>query len=252
MDDRQAGNMDGMRASRQRNARQSGDRLAGDGSAARGAPGAVPAAPLDSLRWDAVRRLHETAARGVSESLAQQIHHAVNVRLADLSTVSTARFLLSRRAPTCFAVIAAQPLDCRVLLEIEPAALYALFDWMLGGGREASYPPGRPMTEIEMMMAENIVRWIAAPYAAAWEHVLSLELSLERLEHNPLRLRHFPALVPMVLARWSVRIDSAVGQLLLAVPLSAIALMADKLVGSANTPRLMIPQDGIPDIEPAV
>ncbi|MFO0916581.1 MAG: hypothetical protein U0795_26735 [Pirellulales bacterium] len=186
-------------------------------------------ASLEGAELDALRRLHDQFARRWSQRLTGEIHEPVRVDLQSLQTGTYAELALGVPVPTCLALLQAVPLGTRVVLEFGPSILYPLFDWMLGGGPEPSPPPARPMTEIETVLAERLIGSWCEEYAEVWRHVLSLELRVERFEHNPLRVRPLPPSAPLMLAIWDVEVPGATGSVTCGIPWSAMLPMSHKL-----------------------
>lgn len=193
--------------------------------------------PLDDGEREALWRVHEHFARRWAVDLCAQLQTGVEVRLVELRTATYAELALASSLPACLATLSAMPLATPALLWMEPMVLYPFFDWLLGGGAEPTPIPARPMTEIETILAERFVRSWCDRYVEVWQHVLSLELRLERFEHNPLRIRPLPPAAPLMLAEWELRLGRARGAISWGIPWTSMLPLAHKLTANAVSDR---------------
>jgi flagellar motor switch protein FliM len=189
---------------------------------------------LEPGQLEVLGRLHEHFARRWAHQLSADIQHPLEVTFKSLETSTYAELALANSPPCCFATLTAVPLATRVIWKVDPSILYPLFDWLLGGGSEPSPIPVRPMTEIEMLLAERIVTTWCDQYAEVWQHVLSLELRVERFEHNPLRSRPLPPLAPLMLVTWEIRLAGSRGDVTWGIPWTAMLPLTHKLTSGTG------------------
>ncbi len=182
----------------------------------------------------ALRELHELFAIQFERSLGQQLQDKVQIRLADVAAQTYAHFVFGRPIPTCFAVIKASPIDATFILDLSPKILFPLLDRMLGSTEPAA-PEQRPLTEIETRLVSRIVRDFLADYHTSWEHILSLDLRIDRFEHNPQQVRLFSGSEPTLFVRFEVRTGASHGYLDLCVPARAIQRMSSRLAAARQT-----------------
>jgi len=190
--------------------------------------GTIPDAQLRALGL-----LHEDVARGLADDLSRQLHRAVDVRLAEIGQQAYSEFIFSRDQPSCLQVVRAAPLRGSWLLEIELPIFYPIIDCLLGGGKYLDSAPRRAPTEIELRLISRIVDALLGQLRRAWEHVLILELAVERVEANPQKLRIVPPGDPVVVLGLETTIGPARGMLNLCLPCRLIDKIASKLTAEA-------------------
>jgi flagellar motor switch protein FliM len=130
-------------------------------------------------------------------------------------------------------VLQAAPIDAVLVLDLEPRILFALLDMMLGS-RSPSPPERRPLTEIETRLAARLIRLCLEAYREAWEHVLTLDLQIERFEHNPQQARTMRGSEQTLIVDFEICAGKERGHLNLCVPTKAIEKMTSRLTAFAE------------------
>jgi flagellar motor switch protein FliM len=163
----------------------------------------------------------------------------VSMRVSGLESMAFKEFPFALANPTCLCIVRAQPLDDQLLIEIPPHILFPIIDRLLGGRVESGPIPQRPLTEIEQRLASRIMSWFLDELAQCWQSVAAMEFSVDRFEHNPLRLRLLPPSEPLVVVRLEIDLPSASGTINLGIPQRCLNAMGDTLVqrsGETNWP----------------
>src|SRR6187431_3677646 len=133
----------------------------------------------------ALQSLHEGFGRNFGAALSALLRTIVEVKLTSVDQLTYSEFVFSLENPTCFNLLRADPLEGNLILDINPSILYPIIDRLLGGGRESGPLARRPLTEIELRLVTRITNLFLAELRHAWENVLELTLSVERVESNP-------------------------------------------------------------------
>ena len=183
---------------------------------------------LSEEAFDALRDLHEMVASDFQVGLASLLKHDASVNLAQLELGSYSHFVFGRPIPTCFVLLSVAPLQSTFAIHVCPQILYTILDRMLGSP-EPVQPSPRPLTEIETRLASRVIRLFLDKYQQNWEHVLSLQVNVQRFVHNPLQLRVMPGSEPTLMASFETRVGKSLGFFELCVPLQAMQRMADRL-----------------------
>jgi flagellar motor switch protein FliM len=173
-----------------------------------------------------LRTLHEGLVDDFAAALSDLLRCPVDVRLAGVDQLAYGQFVGSVDTPACFNVLKAEPLDDRLMLDVEPAILYPMIDRLLGG-RGDEPPPGRPLGDIELPLAARIVRLFLGQLQAAWKSVLNLKFDILQVESNPRLLRVLPSDEMVVVVGFQLTIGELSGMMRLCLPCRAMQRMGE-------------------------
>src|SRR5207247_10340675 len=129
--------------------------------------------------------LHACFVRNFGASLSPLLRSIVEVKLTSVVQLTYGEFVFSLENPTCFNLLRAEPLEGNLILDINQSILYPIIDRLLGGGKDAGPISRRPLTEIELRLVGRITGLFLQELKHAWEGVLPLKLSVDRVESNP-------------------------------------------------------------------
>src|SRR6476619_5676065 len=133
----------------------------------------------------ALQTLHEGFGRNFGAALSALLRSMVEVKLTSVDQLTYSEFVFSLETPTCFNILRAEPLEGHLILDINPSILYPIIDRLLGGGKDGNNVNRRPLTEIETRLMSKITTLFLREMAHAWDAVLPLKLSVDRVESNP-------------------------------------------------------------------
>jgi len=120
-----------------------------------------------------------------------------------------------------------------LILDLNPSVLYPIIDRLLGGGKQASPPARRPLTEIELRLVARITALVMIELRRAWENILNLELSVERVESNPQLVQIVPPNEVVILISFELTIGEVRGMMNLCIPFNAIERFSGKLTSNS-------------------
>mgnify|MGYP000361133022 CR=1 FL=1 len=180
----------------------------------------------------ALQTLHEGFSRNFAASLSGLIRSMVEVKLTSVDQLTYSEFVFSLENPTCFNVLRAAPLEGNIILDINPSVIYPILDRLLGG-RDGSPPLRRPLTEIELRLVSRMTALFIAELRRAWENVMALEITVERVESNPQLVSIVPPNEVIVLISFELTIGQLRGMVNLCIPYNAIERISSRL--TANT-----------------
>jgi flagellar motor switch protein FliM len=183
-----------------------------------------------------LQALHEDLARDFGAALSTLLRTPVDVTFTGIEQVTYGQFAYNIETPACFYLLQAEPLNERLMLDIEPVILHSLIDRLLGGGGEEEPPPRRPLTEIELCVAARVVCLFLQECVRSWKKVLDLRLDVLQVESNPRLLRLLPADESVLLAGFEVVIGRLRGMMRYCLPCRAIERIGDKLLPEKPTP----------------
>ena len=181
----------------------------------------------------ALQTMHEGFGRNFGAALSALLRTIVDVKLTSVDQLTYSEFVFSLENPTCFNLIDAEPLEGQLILDINPSILFPIIDRLLGGTTAGDPPARRPLTEIELRLVSRITSLFLKEMQHAWENVLQLDLSVDRVESNPQLVQIIPANEVVILVSFELTVGDTHGMVNLCIPFNSIERISHKL--SANS-----------------
>lgn len=181
----------------------------------------------------ALQTMHEGFGRNFGAALSALLRTLVDVQLTSVDQLTYSEFVFSLENPTCFNLINAEELEGQLILDINPSLLFPMIDRLLGGGSDSTTTVRRPLTEIELRLVGRLTSLFLDEMRHAWENVLELNLSVDRVESNPQLVQIVPPNEVVVLISFELTIGEVRGMMNLCIPFNTIERIAPKL--SANS-----------------
>jgi len=177
----------------------------------------------------ALQTMHEGFGRNFGAAISALLRTMVDVKLTSVDQLTYSEFVFSLENPTCFNLVNASPLEGQLILDINPSILFPIIDRLLGGSTTAAAPARRPLTEIELRLVTRITDLFLAEMQHAWENVLLLDLSVERVESNPQLVQIIPANEVVILVSFELTVGETRGMVNLCIPFNSIERISHKL-----------------------
>jgi len=187
---------------------------------------------LGSEQIAGLRSIHEAFSRSLGTALSVMLRSAVEVKLASVEQVTYSEFSFRLENPTCFQLLRAAPLEGSLMLDMSPAIVYPMIDRMLGGGCEPAGIARRPLTEIELRLVARVTALLLQELQSAWQNVVKLELSIQRVESNPQLVDTGPPNEAVVLITLELRIKDSRGAIKLCIPRMSLDAVSGRLAGA--------------------
>lgn len=203
-------------------------------------PAAEANGPLTINECHGFTELHNEFSTTLMEVFGKLGACDVRCRLRDAIRGTYGQFVFSQTIPTCCAVIRAEPIHTEFFLAIQPSILYPLLDSMCGTTSKEP-PPQRPMTEIEAVLAKRMMRQILHSYSQTFERALSLELVIDRLQHNAQQLKGLSGGEPVFHVTYDVICGSDYGRVTICLPWLGTQQIREQLAATttnANRPAM--------------
>lgn len=180
-----------------------------------------------------LQTMHEGFGRNFGASLSALLRTMVEVKLTSVDQLTYSEFVFSLENPTCFNLIKAEPLEGRLILDINPSILFPIIDRLLGGTTASTTPTRRPLTEIELRLVGRITSLFLQEMRHAWENVLKLDLTVDRVESNPQLVQIIPANEVIVLISFELTVGDTRGMMNLCIPFNTIERISGKLTANS-------------------
>ncbi len=181
----------------------------------------------DQMR--ALENLHDGFARNFGASLSGFLRTIIEVKVASIEQMTFSEFTHSLPNPTCFNLLAAEPLDGNMCLEISPLIIYPVIDRLLGGSNADLFIPQRPLTAIELRLVNKILDRAMAALKDAWGNVLPLTFKLLETESNPQLVQIVPPNEVVVVVGFELKMGGRAGTMSLCIPYNVIEPVIEKL-----------------------
>src|SRR5262245_58471181 len=177
----------------------------------------------------ALQTLHDSFARNFGAALSGLLRSIVEVKLTSVDQLTYSEFVFSLENPTCFNLLKAEPLEGHLILDINPSIVFPIIDRLLGGGLDTAPPLRRPLTEIELRLVTRLTGLFLEEFRRAWDNVLDLRLSVQRVESNPQLVQVVPPGEVVVLVSFEITLGEARGMMNLCIPFNSIERIGQKL-----------------------
>jgi flagellar motor switch protein FliM len=130
-----------------------------------------------------VRGLYEDFARYLSARLSLHLRMDLGLTLAQLTTVSYAKFTDGLPNPTHLSLFRLDPLAGVGILDLNPRLALTIADRMLGGRGQAA-KTDRHLTEIEIALVEDVIVIVLEEWCAQWKAELEIRPAIIGHENN--------------------------------------------------------------------
>ncbi|GEN55787.1 flagellar motor switch protein FliM [Halolactibacillus alkaliphilus] len=129
-------------------------------------------------------RIHENYARMLTTYFSAQLRNYVHISVASVDQIPYEEFIRSIPTMTVLNIFSMEPLNGRIIFEINPNVAYAMLDRILGG-RGTSLNKIENLTEIESTIMSNLFEKSLDNLQEAWSSVIEIDPMLEEFEVNP-------------------------------------------------------------------
>src|SRR5699024_3020546 len=136
----------------------------------------------DQIR--SISRIHENYARLLTTFFSGQLRTYVNINVASVDQIPYEEFIRSIPNMTILNIYSVEPLEGRVLMEVNPNIAYALLDRLLGG-KGSSINTIDSLTEIDTMLMSQLFEKSVVNLQEAWASIEEIDPILEDFEVNP-------------------------------------------------------------------
>ena len=164
-----------------------------------------------------ISRIHENFARLLTTFFSGKLRTYVNITVASVDQVPYEEFIRSIPKSTILNVYSVEPLEGRLLMEVNPNIAYAMMDRTLGGTGtgEANL---ENLTEIETVIMTQLFDNSIVNLKEAWETIMDIDPVLEELETNPQFLQMVSPNETVVVVSFNTQIGEISGMINICIP----------------------------------
>lgn len=178
--------------------------------------------PVSKDQMRGLEVLHETFARNLASVLSGRLRHIVELRLETIDQLTYSEFTLSLPNPTCYNVLAGEPLAGNLVLEIHPEIVFPLLELLMGAAEVSPQVPERALTELETPIVRDMIDRALDQLDRVWAPVQPLKFRVVSTESNPQIVQLHGANEPVVLLTFQIAIGDHTGRMNLCYPFVAI------------------------------
>ncbi len=211
----------------------------GKPNASRRGPGRPPTpVPYNFRRPDkfskdhirSIQSIQDTFSRFAANFLSAKTRSAVHVELEHLEQSTLGEYLDQLPQPTVLYVAELEPLVGRVVIQVDLALALSVIDRMLGGpGFSGQERATGAVTEIEMLLLQDIGAGIFAELTSAWEQVEKLTAVHPEVALSPMQVQGLlPSEVALVIYH-DVRLFNEQGKISICLPASTLEPVMPRL-----------------------
>lgn len=162
-------------------------------------------------------RIHENFARYLTTYFSAQLRTFVQINVVDVEQLPYDEFIRSIPKMTILNIFEAEPLEGRMVLEVNPNVAYAMLDRLLGGPGNAPIKMNT-LTEIETNVMEKVFARAFDSLQEAWKTIIDINPRLEALETNPQFMQIVSPNETIALISFSTKIGETTGMINLCIP----------------------------------
>lgn len=162
-------------------------------------------------------RIHENFARYLTTYFSAQLRTFVQINVVDVEQLPYDEFIRSIPKMTLLNIFEADPLEGRMVLEVNPNVAYTMLDRLLGGPGNAPSKMNA-LTEIETIVMEKVFAGAFESLQEAWKTVIDINPRLEALETNPQFMQIVSPNETIALISFSTKIGDTTGMINLCIP----------------------------------
>ncbi|KPU28208.1 flagellar motor switch protein FliM [Caloranaerobacter sp. TR13] len=172
--------------------------------------------------------IHDKLARLLQTFLSGYLRASVNVEVLTIDQYVFSEFSNAISNPAFLSIINFNPLSGQVILDISPNIAYAVIDRLLGGNG-SNIDLNRSFTEIELVLLKQVFYRIRDIITQAWENILELKPSLEKIETNSQFIQIVSPSETIVLITLNIKIGETEGMANICIPHLTIEPILNKL-----------------------
>ncbi|MBM7552741.1 flagellar motor switch protein FliM [Thalassobacillus pellis] len=169
----------------------------------------------DQIR--SLARIHENFARLLTTYFSAKLRTYVHISVATVDQVPYEEFIRSIPKMTILNIYSLEPLQGRILFEINPNIAYAMMDRVLGG-RGTSFNKVENLTEIETTIMSQLFEQAVENLRDAWTSIEDIDPILEEFEVNPQFLQMVSPNETVVVISLNTTIGESSGMINICIP----------------------------------
>jgi len=164
-----------------------------------------------------ITRIHENYARLLTTFFSAQLRTYVDISVASVDQIPYEEFIRSIPTITVLNIYSVEPLDGRIVLEVNPNIAYTLLDRLLGG-KGSTVSNVDNLTEIETLLMSQLFEKSIGTLKEAWSSITEINPILEEFEVNPQFLQLVSPNETVVVVSLNTKVGETSGMINICIP----------------------------------
>jgi len=169
----------------------------------------------DQIR--SIARIHENLARILTTFFSAQLRSYVDISVASVDQIPYEEFIRSIPRMTILNLYSLEPLEGRIVMEVNPNIAFGLLDRLLGGKSNVVSKVDN-LTEIETLLLSQLFEKATDSLQEAWSSIVEIDPYLEELEVNPQFLQMVSPNETVVVVSLNTEVGDASGMINICIP----------------------------------
>ena len=182
------------------------------------------------LKMPALEFINDSFLRAMRGSLTNSLRRILDITAVPMELERFGAFVRTLPVPSSLQIFKMEPFRGHALLVMEPKLVFTLVENFLGGtGTRTVRIEGRDFTAIEQRLIRRVVNILLADLEKAWYSLQPLKVQYARSEINPQFAKICEPEDVVVINRYDVDMDRAVGSITTCIPLANLESVKKKL-----------------------
>ncbi|AZB42948.1 flagellar motor switch protein FliM [Bacillus sp. FJAT-42376] len=169
----------------------------------------------DQIR--SLTRIHENFARLLTTYFSAQLRTYIQISVASVDQVPYEEFVRSMPKMTVLNIFEVEPLEGRIVMEVNPNIAYAMMDRVLGG-IGSGFNKIETLTEIETKIMSNLFEKSLDNYREAWSSIIEIEPDMQEFEVNPQFIQMVSPNETVIVISLTAQVGDTSGMINLCIP----------------------------------
>ena len=183
------------------------------------------------VKMPAMEAISDAFMRAVRTSLSTTLRRIIDLTGAPLELERFGAFVRTLPVPSSLQIFRMAPFRGSALIVLEPKLVFTLVENFLGGtGTRNIRIEGRDFTAIEQRLIRRVVNLLLSDLEKAWYSLQPLKVQYIRSEINPQFAKICQPEDVVLISRYDVDMDRAVGSITVCIPMNNLESVKGKLL----------------------
>jgi flagellar motor switch protein FliM len=197
-------------------------------------------------RMPTLEIINDRFARILRTTLSSSLRKVIDVSAFSIDMIKFGEFMRALPVPTSLHIFKVDPLRGHGVMVIETKLVFSLVDNFFGGsGQSFIKIEGRDFTAIENKLINKVIVMALEDLEKAWNPVHALKLTYVRSETNPQFASVVAPTEVVIVIKFEVELEQAVGTLVICLPYSTIEPIRSKLYAGFQSDQLEVDHEWI-------
>ncbi|MBA3013436.1 MAG: flagellar motor switch protein FliM [Proteobacteria bacterium] len=185
---------------------------------------------ITPIRMPALDVINDAFLRTMRTSLANSLRRVIDIVAVPTELERFGAFVRTLPVPSSLQIFKMDPFRGNALFVLEPKLVFALVETFLGGsGTRNVRIEGRDFTSIEQRLIQRVINILLSDMEKAWYFLHPIQVQFIRSEINPQFAKICEPDDVVLINRYEVDMDRAVGSITCCIPLSNLESVKSKL-----------------------